>query len=53
MFNSVKKDNEPVVELTPTESVIVAKSRKGNEKLTSKEVAALKKIVERVERNNN
>lgn len=51
LFDSFKK-KQPVVDITLTESIIVHKAKKNPDKLTKKEVEALKKIVERVERDN-
>lgn len=46
------KNNEPVIDMTYTESLIVQKSKNKSAKLTSKEISALKKIIERVEKQN-
>lgn len=51
LFNLFKK-SQPVVDITATESVIVQKSKSNPDKLTLKEVEALKKIVARVEKDN-
>ncbi|MDH6207217.1 hypothetical protein [Aurantimicrobium minutum] len=47
------RKSEPVVDITLTESILVQKSKKNPDKLTKKEIEALKKIVERVENNNS
>ena len=51
-MNKKNKKHQPVVEMTHTESLIVQKSKNKAEKLTQKEVSALKKIIERVEKQN-
>ena len=51
IFNFFKKP-KPVVDITLTESIIVQKAKSQPDKLTLKEIAALKKIVERVENDN-
>ncbi len=52
LFDFFKKP-EPVVDITLTESIIVHKAKKNPDKLTKREIEALKKIVERVEHDNS
>lgn len=47
------KKPQPVVDITLTESIIVQKAKSHPDKLTLKEIEALKKIVDRVEKNND
>lgn len=51
LFKLFKKP-EPVVDITLTESIIVQKAKSTPDKLTLKEVAALQKIIDRVEKAN-
>jgi hypothetical protein len=51
LFNLFKKA-KPVVDITETEWILVQKAELYPDKLTLKEVEALKKIVDRVEKAN-
>lgn len=52
-MNKSNKSKETIIDMTQTESLIVQKSKNNAVKLTPKEIAALKKIIERVEKQNS
>lgn len=51
-LSNLFKKPQPVVDITKTESILVQKAKSQPDKLTLKEIEALKKIVERVEKDN-
>ena len=52
LFKLFKKP-QPVVDITKTESILVQKAKSTPDKLTIKEIAALQKIIDRVEKQND
>jgi hypothetical protein len=52
MFKLFKKP-KPVVDITRTESILVQKAKSQPDRLTLKEIAALQKIIDRVEKAND
>jgi hypothetical protein len=51
MFKLFRKP-QPVVDITKTESLLVQKAKSQPDKLTLREIAALQKIIDRVEKAN-